>query len=465
MFQSLSDKLAGAFKIFKSKGKLTESDIKEGMREIKLALLEADVNFKVVKDFVKKVSERAVGSVVLESLNPGQQVVKIVNEELIALMGGSQSKLTIRANPPTVIMMVGLQGAGKTTHAGKLAGMYKKQGKRPLLVACDVYRPAAIKQLEILGEKLDIPVFSMGDKVSPVKIAKEAIKHANLKGYDMVFVDTAGRLHIDEELMDELQSIKKEVDPAEILLTVDAMIGQDSVTVAQAFNDQLDITGVILTKLDGDTRGGAALSIKYITGKPIKFIGTGEKLDMIEPFHPDRMASRILGMGDVLTLIEKAEQAFDEKQAAELERKLRESTFTLDDYLDQFQQIKKMGSIEQLMTMMPNMPGVNTSQMRNAQIDERAIGRTEAIILSMTPRERAKPELLNASRKKRIAMGSGTTVENVNALLRQFEQVRQLMKRFAGGDPRSMGSFAGGGMPTGKDRSATKKKKKFKKKR
>lgn len=462
-FQSLSDKLANAFKKFKSKGKLTEADIKEGMREIKLALLEADVNFKVVKDFVKKVSERAVGSTVLESLNPGQQVVKIVNEELIALMGGSQSKLNIQANPPTVIMMVGLQGAGKTTHAGKLAGMYKKQGKRPLLVACDIYRPAAIKQLEILGEKLDIPVFSMGDKVSPVKIAKEGVKFAKLKGYDMVFIDTAGRLHIDEELMDELRSIKKEVEPAEILLTVDAMIGQDAVTVASTFNDQLDVTGVILTKLDGDTRGGAALSIKYITGKPIKFIGTGEKLDMIEPFHPDRMASRILGMGDVLSLIEKAEQAFDEKQAAELERKLRESSFTLDDYLMQFQQIKNMGSMEQIMAMMPNMPGIDSGKMRDAQIDEKAIGRTEAIILSMTPREREHPELLNASRKKRVALGSGTSVEDVNALLRQFEQVRQLMKKFSGGGAKHFGGFGMKGMGLGgKSRSATKKKHKKK---
>ena len=467
MFQSLSDKLANAFKKFKSKGKLTESDIKEGMREIKLALLEADVNFKVVKDFVKTVSERAVGSTVLESLNPGQQIVKIVNEELISLMGGSQSKLNIQPNPPTVIMMVGLQGAGKTTHAGKLAGMYKKQGKKPLLVACDIYRPAAIKQLEILGEKLDIPVFSLGDKVSPVKIAKEGVKYAELRGYDMVFIDTAGRLHIDEKLMEELRSIKKEVKPAEILLTVDAMIGQDAVTVAQTFNDQLDITGVILTKLDGDTRGGAALSIKYITGKPIKFIGTGEKLDMIEPFYPDRMASRILGMGDVLSLIEKAEQAFDEKQAAELERKLRESTFTLDDYLEQFRQIKNMGSMEQLMAMMPNMPGVNAGKMRDAQIDEKAIGKIEAIILSMTPRERTNPDLLNASRKKRIAAGSGTSVEDINSLLRQFEQVKQLMKKLSGS--KRFGGFGGmggmGGLGTGKSRSATKPKKKPKKKR
>ena len=429
MFQSLTEKLNNAFKKFRSKGKLTEADVKAGMREIKLALLEADVNFKVVKSFINTVSERAVGTEVLESLMPAQQIVKIVNEELINIMGGTQSKLTISSKPPTVIMMVGLQGAGKTTHAGKLAGMYKKQGKRPLLVACDVYRPAAIKQLEVVGGQLDIPVFQMGDKVSPVKIAEEGIKYAIQKGYDMVFVDTAGRLHIDEELMDELKAIKAKVEPSEILLTIDAMIGQDAVTVAQTFNDLLDITGVILTKLDGDTRGGAALSVRYITGKPIKFVGTGEKLDTIEPFHPDRMASRILGMGDVLSLIEKAEQAFDEKKAAELEEKLRKSTFTLDDYLEQFQQVKNMGSVEQLMAM---MPGVKPGALKDAQIDEKALGRTEAIILSMTKKEREKPEILNASRKRRIAAGSGTSVEEVNKLLRQFEQIKALMKQFSG---------------------------------
>ncbi len=429
MFQSLTEKLNNAFKKFRSKGKLTEADVKAGMREIKLALLEADVNFKVVKSFINTVSERAVGSEVLESLMPAQQIVKIVNEELINIMGGTQSKLTISSKPPTVIMMVGLQGAGNTTHAGKLAGMYKKQGKRPLLVACDVYRPAAIKQLEVVGGQLDIPVFQMGDKVSPVKIAEEGIKYAIQKGYDMVFVDTAGRLHIDEELMDELKSIKAKVQPSEILLTIDAMIGQDAVTVAQTFNELLDITGVILTKLDGDTRGGAALSVRYITGKPIKFVGTGEKLDTIEPFHPDRMASRILGMGDVLSLIEKAEQAFDEKKAAELEEKLRKSTFTLDDYLEQFRQVKNMGSVDQLMAM---MPGVKPGALKDAQIDEKALGRTEAIILSMTKKEREKPEILNASRKRRIAAGSGTSVEEVNKLLRQFEQIKTLMKQFSG---------------------------------
>ena len=346
-------------------------------------------------------------------------------------MGTSQAKLVISPKPPTVVMMVGLQGAGKTTHAGKLAGMYKKQGKNPLLVACDVYRPAAIKQLEIVGEKLGIPVFTLGDKQSPVKIAKEGLAYAEKKGYDMVFIDTAGRLHIDEELMGELQDIKKAVNPTEILLTVDAMIGQDAVTVAEHFNSQLDVTGVILTKLDGDTRGGAALSVRHVTGKPIKFIGVGEKLDAIEPFYPDRMASRILGMGDVLSLIEKAEQAFDQKQAAELERKLRESTFTLDDYLQQFEQIKKMGNIESLVGM---MPGVKPGALKDAKIDEKQLAHTEAIIKSMTRREREKPEIINASRKQRIAKGSGTSVEEVNKLLKQFDTTRKLMKQFANGN-------------------------------
>jgi len=428
MFESLGEKLNNAFQKFRNKGKLTEADVKAGMREIKLALLEADVNFKVVRDFIKIVSERAVGTEVLESLLPAQQVVKIVNEELTRLMGGSQAKLTIASKPPTVIMMVGLQGAGKTTHAGKLAGMYKKQGKRPLLVAGDVYRPAAIKQLEVVGEKLDIPVFSMGDKVSPVQIARESLKYANQKGYDMVFIDTAGRLQIDEALMDELKNIKSAVQPNEILLTVDAMIGQESVNVAETFNELLDITGVILTKLDGDTRGGAALSIRYVTGKPIKFIGTGEKMDAIEPFHPDRMASRILGMGDVLTLIDKAQAAFDEKQAAELEEKMRRQTFTLDDYLEQLAQLKSMGNLEQLMGM---MPGVKPGALKDAKIDESILARTEAIIRSMTRKERENPDIINASRKKRIALGSGTTVEDVNKLLKQFDQMLKMMKQFS----------------------------------
>ena len=428
MFQGLTEKLANAFKKFRSKGKLTAADVKEGMREVKLALLEADVNFKVVKEFVKTVTERAVGTEVLESLLPAQQIVKIVNEELTAIMGGSVSKLDIAPQPPTVVMMVGLQGSGKTTHSGKLAGMYKKQGKRPLLVACDVYRPAAIKQLEIVGGQLSVPVFTMGDKISPVKIAKEAIAHAKKNGNDLVIIDTAGRLQIDETMMEELTEIKETVSPTEILLVVDSMTGQVAVDVAATFNEKLDITGVILTKLDGDTRGGAALSVRHITGKPIKFVGMGEKLDAIEPFYPDRMASRILGMGDVLTLIEKAEQAFDEKKAEELEKKFREATFTLDDYLEQFGQIKNMGSLEQLAGM---IPGVKPGQLKDAKLDEKYIARTEAIILSMTPAERTRPSILNASRKRRIAQGSGTSVEAVNRLLKQYEQIQDIMKQYS----------------------------------
>ncbi len=428
MFGSLSEKLENAFKKFKNKGKLTEADVKAGMREIKLALLEADVNFKVVRDFIKTVSERAVGVEVLESLNPGQQVIKIVCEELTTLMGSTHVKLEISSKPPTVVMMVGLQGAGKTTHAGKLAGLYKKQGKNPLLVACDIYRPAAIKQLEVVGEKLSIPVFQMGDKVSPVKIAQEGIKYANQKGYDMVFIDTAGRLQIDELLMKELTDIKEAVNPTEILLTVDSMIGQESVNVAETFNELLDITGVILTKLDGDTRVGTALSIRYVTGKPIKYVGMGEKLDAIEPFHPDRMARRILGMGDVLTLIDKAQAQFDEKKAAELEQKLRQSIFTLDDYLDQMQQLKGMGSLDQIAAM---MPGMKPGALKDAKVDEKMLAHQEAIIKSMTKKEREHPEILNASRKIRIAKGSGTTVEEVNKLLKQYDQIKKMMKQFS----------------------------------
>jgi len=428
MFSNLSDKLNNAFKKFKNKGKLTEADVKEGMREVKLALLEADVNFKVVRDFVKKVTERAVGSEVLESLLPAQQIIKIVHEELINLMGETNNKLQISSRPPTVIMMVGLQGSGKTTHSAKLAGMYKKQGKRPLLVACDVYRPAAIDQLKVVGEKIDIPVFEMG-LANPVDIAKAGMEHANRHGHDMVFIDTAGRLHVDEVLMNELSSIKEAVGPTEIMLVVDAMTGQDAVNVASSFNEQLDITGVLLSKLDGDTRGGAALSVRYITGKPIKFIGTGEKLDAIEPFYPDRMASRILGMGDVLTLIEKAQQNFDEKKAAELEKKLKENTFTLTDYLEQFKQIKNMGSLDELIGM---IPGVKPGALKDAKVDEKAMARTEAIILSMTEYERDHPNVLNASRRKRIAAGSGTTVEEVNKLLRQYEQMNKMIKQFSG---------------------------------
>ena len=428
MFQSLTEKLSNAFKKFRNKGKLTEADVKEGMREVKLALLEADVNFKVVKDFIKAVTERAVGADVLESLLPAQQIIKIVNEELIKLMGSESSKINISPKPPTVIMMVGLQGAGKTTHTGKIANMYKQKGKNPLLVACDVYRPAAIDQLKIVGESIGVPVFSMGAKISPVEIAKAGVEHAKKNGHDMVFIDTAGRLHIDEELMGELEKIKNATLPAEILLVVDAMTGQDAVNVAKSFNELLDITGVVLTKMDGDTRGGAALSVRYITGKPIKFIGTGEKLDAIELFHPDRMASRILGMGDVLSLIEKAEAAFDEKNAKEMEKKFREQTFTLEDFLAQMYQIKKMGNINQLIGM---IPGVKPGALKDAEIDEKHLSRIEAIILSMTKGERLRPETINGSRRKRIANGSGTSVEDVNKLLRQFEQMKKTMKQFS----------------------------------
>ncbi len=438
MFQGLTEKLTAAFKRFRSKGKLTAGDVKEGMREVKLALLEADVNFMVVKEFVKTVTDRAVGTQVLESLVPAQQIIKIVNEELCAIMGGEVAKLTIAPKPPTVVMMVGLQGAGKTTHCGKLAGLMKKQSKRPLLVAADIYRPAAIRQLEVVGEKLGLPVFTMGDKTSPVKIAKEALKYAEKNGNDMVFIDTAGRLQIDEEMMDELIDIKKAVNPTEILLVVDAMTGQVAVDVAKTFNERLDITGVILTKLDGDTRGGAALSVRYVTGKPIKFVGIGEKLDEIEPFYPDRMASRILGMGDVLSLIEKAEQAYDEKQAAILEKKMREATFTLDDYLEQFGQLRKMGSLERLIGM---IPGVKASALKNAKVDESVIGRTEAIIRSMTMAERTDPDIINASRKRRIAAGSGTSVEDVNKLLKQFSDTKKMMKQFASGKLGRRGGF------------------------
>ncbi len=428
MFGGLTEKLANAFKKFRNKGKLTEADVKEGMREVKLALLEADVNFKVVKEFVKAVTERAVGAQVLESLVPAQQIVKIVNEELIKLMGGETPKINISPKPPTVIMMVGLQGAGKTTHSAKIASYYKRKGKSPLLVACDVYRPAAVDQLKIVGEAANIPVFSMGTKISPVEIAKAGVEYAKKNGHDMVFIDTAGRLHIDEELMAELVKIKGATEPSEILLVVDAMLGQDAVNVAKTFNDLLDITGVVLTKMDGDTRGGAALSVKYITGKPIKFIGTGEKLDALELFHPDRMASRILGMGDILSLIEKAEQAYDEKNAKELEKKMREQTFSLDDFLEQMHQLKKMGNLEQLVAM---VPGVNAGALKNAQLDEGQMAKTEAIILSMTKQERLKPDIINGSRRKRIANGSGTSVEDVNKLLKQFDQMKKMMKQFS----------------------------------
>ncbi|MEA4832150.1 MAG: signal recognition particle protein [Oscillospiraceae bacterium] len=434
MFQNLVDKMNAAFGKFKNKGKLTEADVKAGMREIKLALLEADVNFKVVKDFISAVSERAVGSEVLESLVPAQQIVKIVNEELVSIMGTKNEKLNISSKPPTTVMMVGLQGSGKTTHSGKLAKLYKKQGKRPLLVACDVYRPAAVKQLQVVGESIDVPVFAIPDSKKPIEIAKEALKYADKNSYDFVIIDTAGRLHIDEALMGELKELKTAVNPTEILLVVDSMTGQDAVNVAESFNGLLDITGVILTKLDGDTRGGAALSVRHVTGKPIKFVGTGEKMDALEPFYPDRMASRILGMGDVLSLIEKAQEAYDDKKAAELEKKLRESSFTLQDFLDQFKQIRSMGPMDQLLGM---LPGLKQSDISNTQIDDKQMNRMEAIILSMTPRERAKPDIINASRKKRIAAGSGTSVEQINRLLKQFDQMNQMMKAFTAGGKRN----------------------------
>ena len=426
-FEGLTEKLSNAFQKLRSKGRLTPADVKEAMREIRLALLEADVSYKVVKDFVKIVTERCVGSDVLEGLNPAQMVVKVVNEELTAMMGGENQKLRMASNGPTIVMLVGLQGAGKTTNGAKLAGWFKKtQSKRPLLVACDVYRPAAIKQLEVVGSQLDIPVFQMGQD-DPVKIAKAGLRYAEQHGNDMVFLDTAGRLHIDERLMEELKAIKAEVKPTEILLVVDAMTGQDAVNAAQSFNEWLDIDGVMLTKLDGDARGGAALSVKAVTGKPIKFIGVGEKLDQIEPFHPGRMAGRILGMGDVLSLIEKAEQAIDQKKAAELEERLRQNKFTLTDFRDQLAQLKNMGSLQDLMGMLPGV-----GNMKDLQVDEKALSRVEAIISSMTPQERENPNILGSSRKKRIAAGSGTRVEDVNQLLKRFDAMQKMMKQFSG---------------------------------
>jgi signal recognition particle subunit SRP54 len=425
IFEGLSGKLQETMRKLRSKGRVSEKDVKDIMREIKLALLEADVNFKVVKDFINKISERAVGQDVLESLTPGQQVIKIVHEELIDLMGREQSKITFSPSPPTVLMLVGLQGAGKTTLSGKLGNFMRKQGKNPLLVACDVYRPAAIKQLEVVGAQLNIPVFTLGDKLNPVDIAKAAVEHAKSKQFDLVIIDTAGRLHINEELMDELKNIKKAVKAHEILLVVDAMTGQDAVNVAESFNEKLGIDGLVLTKLDGDTRGGAALSVKAVTGKPIKFAGTGEKLSDLEPFFPDRMASRILGMGDVLSLIEKAQEAFDEKKALELEKKMRTQQFTLDDFLDQMQQLKKMGPLNQVIGM---IPGLNTKALQNVQIDEKKMDHSEAIIKSMTKQERKEPSIINASRRKRIATGSGTSIQDLNKLLKDFEEMKKMFK-------------------------------------
>ena len=434
-FESLSEKLGAAFKKLRSKGKLNETDIKEAMREVKMALLEADVNYKVVKDFVKTVSERAVGQEVLESLTPAQQVIKIVNEELTALMGSSNARIEFPSKPPCVVLMCGLQGSGKTTHSAKLARYFKEQGHRPLLVACDIYRPAAIEQLQIVGEKAGAKVFEMG-KENPVKIATEALKYAKDHGNDLVIIDTAGRLHIDEVLMEELKQIEAAVHPNEILLVVDAMTGQDAVNVADTFNKALPITGVILTKLDSDTRGGAAISVLQVTGKPIKFAGTGEKIDDLEPFHPERMASRILGMGDVLTLIEKAQGAVDEKEAAKLAQKMKENSFDMNDLLENLCQISKMGSIKQLLGMIPGLG----SKIENMDIDEKQFTRIEAIITSMTPAEREKPSIINPSRKRRIAAGSGTRVEDVNRLLKQFDQMKTMMKQMTkkGGKRRMM---------------------------
>ncbi len=441
VFEGLSEKLQTLMKKMKGSARVTEKDVKEMMREVKLALLEADVNFKVVKDFVNTLTERAVGQDVLESLTPGQQVVKIVHEELIKLMGSVPSKLTYSPAPPTVYMMVGLQGSGKTTTTGKLANMLRKDGKRPLLVACDVYRPAAVKQLQVVGGQLNIPVFEMGTQTDPVEIAQKAVAHAKSMQFDMVIIDTAGRLHIDEELMNELKRIKQAVKPHEILLVVDAMTGQDAVNVAGSFNEKLGIDGIILTKLDGDTRGGAALSTRAVTGKPIKYTGLGEKLSDLEPFYPDRMASRILGMGDVLSLIEKAQTAFDEKKAIELEKKMRTATFTLDDFLEQMQQIKKMGPLNQVLGM---LPGMDTKALKGVDVDEKQFGRTVAIVQSMTKQERNNPNVLNASRRVRIAKGSGTTVTDVNRLLKQFEDMKKLMKNLSGGKANKLMKGMGG---------------------
>lgn len=435
-FEGISDKLQTIFKKLTGRGKLSEKDVKDAMREIRLALLEADVNYLVVKDFTKTVTERAIGAEVLESLTPGQQIIKIVNEELTRLMGDRNAKLDFGPVKPAVILMAGLQGAGKTTMCGKLAGLLKKQyGKNPMLVACDIYRPAAIQQLQIVGEKIGAPVFERGT-ANPVETAKEAVRKAQHDFYDVVIVDTAGRLHIDEDMMRELSDIRDALKPAEVLLVVDAMTGQDAVNVAKTFNETIALTGVILTKLDGDTRGGAALSVRAVTGKPIKFCGTGEKLTDIEPFHPDRMASRILGMGDMLSLIEKAQSAFDEKKAVEMEKKMRTASFTLDDFLDQMEQMKGMGSMQDILAM---LPGVNASQAANVQIDEKAMGRTQAIIRSMTRAERNDPDILNASRRKRIAKGSGTSVQEVNRLVNQFNASKQMMKQFSGGRMKKKG--------------------------
>lgn len=429
VFGSLADKLQETFKKLTGKGKLTEADIRVAMREVRLALLEADVSYKVVKEFVAKVTERSIGAEILESLSPGQQVIKIVNEELIALMGSENAKIKMNSKPPTIVMMVGLQGTGKTTSVAKIANIFKQKGKRPLLVAGDIYRPAAIKQLQVLGEQLDIPVFSLGDQVSPVEIAKQAKEHSVKYGNDLLLIDTAGRLHIDEGLMQELKDIKAAVNPDEVLLVVDAMAGQDAIKVAESFNNDLEIDGLVLTKMDGDTRGGAALSAKAVTGKPVKFVGMGEKLDAMEPFHPERMASRILGMGDVLTLIEKAEQVIDEEKAKEMEERMKANGFTFDDFLDAMSQMKKLGSMKDILGMLPGGLG---QQLKDVDVDEREMARTEAIVKSMTAAERQNPKIINSSRKQRIAKGSGVQVQNVNKLLKQFGDMQKMMKKMQG---------------------------------
>ena len=430
LFGSLSEKINHAFSKLKNKGALTELEIKNAMREVRIALLEADVNYTVVKEFINRVSEKAKGELILKGLESSHQVVKIVNDELVELMGSKHCKLEVSDRPPTVYMMCGLQGAGKTTMCGKLAGLLKKDNKRVLLAACDVYRPAAIKQLQVVGEKIDAEVFSMG-QINPVEIASKAVEYASRQGFDTVIIDTAGRLHIDKPLMDELRAVKAKVNPREILLVVDAMLGQDSVNVAASFNNELDLTGVILTKLDGDTRGGAALSIKAICGKPIKYVGTGEKLTDIEPFHPDRMASRILGMGDVMTLIEKAQNAISEEDAQKMAKKMKENSFDLEDYLTQLNSMKKMGGMRDMLEMLPGMG--QKLKGANLEVDEKQLEKTKAIILSMTPKERRNPQILNASRRRRIARGSGTEVQDVNRLLNQFEQTKQMVKKLATG--------------------------------
>ena len=453
-FEGLSEKITGAFKRIRSKGKLTEQDVKDAMREVRLALLEADVNYKVAKDFTNKVTERCIGEQVMESLTPAQMVIKIVNDELTALMGGDNARLNTASKIPTIIMMCGLQGSGKTTHSAKLGKWLKAKGHRPLLAACDIYRPAAISQLQIVGEQAGVPVFEMGTE-KPEKIAVEAVKYARDHGNDFLIVDTAGRLHIDEELMNELKRVKAAVMPHEILIVIDSMVGQDAVNVAKSFNEALGIDGVILTKLDGDARGGAALSVRAVTGKPIKFAGTGEKLDDLEEFHPSRMASRILGMGDVMSLVEKAEQALDDKKAAELEKKLKANKFDMNDLLSQFQEIKKMGPLKQILSMIPGMQ----KQLKDVDIDDRQLVRVESIIYSMTKREREKPEIINGSRKKRIAAGCGMSVEDVNRLLKQYEQMKKLFRQMNGSgtkgkrrkmpDIRQMGGFGGPNGPMG----------------